>query len=101
MTTDHGGGDPGEALASAMPAPVTAELRRLETAIPFTNRRTSCACGDLDLPGEDVRPDPVDDRRLHTRILCFVLDDEADLATDVDVEARLAATDALFESCAR
>lgn len=45
-------------------------------AVPFPQRRETCACGDLELVDTDVTPDEVDDRFLHAREICFLLDDE-------------------------
>lgn len=46
--------------------------------VPFAERRESCACGEVDLVDTDVTPDEVDDRFLHAREMCFLLDDEVD-----------------------
>lgn len=45
------------------------------------DRADQCACSELKLrdPGGEpveVIPDPVDDRFLHGRLLCFLLDEE-------------------------
>lgn len=56
-----------------MTAPAAAEP---EDVVGFAARRETCACGEVDLIDEDVFPDEVDDRFLHGRPLCFLLDDE-------------------------
>lgn len=37
---------------------------------PFTTSRTSCACGQLELAGDDELPDAVDDDLVHSGIAC-------------------------------
>lgn len=75
-------------LGYSIPPAVADELRALEQqlatdeadAAPFTTDRASCACGALILlEAEDVVEEPdCDPVMLHTPLLCFLLDDEAE-----------------------
>lgn len=63
-------------LRAALERPLDMAVFTGAAAVPFPPRRETCACGDLELVDTDVAPDEVDDRFLHAREICFLLDDE-------------------------